>query len=132
MFSYGGGVTSGRSAGGVPPKLAAERRRFRLAIGVMIRDMRIGEGTSQRELAERVGVSRWTISQMEQGKSAIASDVLFSILRALATFPVDMREMFEMRFDENWHPRPKQTDPPELRKLIRRVTRGQGKPRRQK
>lgn len=99
------------------PKLAEERLRFRLTIGALIRGMRVGEGTSQVELAELVGVSRWTISQMEQGKSAIGSDVLFSIFRALAAFLVDMREIFELRFDENWYPRPMTTDSPELRKL---------------
>ena len=117
VFSYGGGVPSERSAAIVSPELAEERLRFLLTIGVMVRDMRIGEGTSQAELAEKVGVSPWTISQMEQGKSAIRSDVLFSIFRTLGSFPDVMRELFEMRFDDNWHPRPIATDPPELRKL---------------
>lgn len=110
-------MPSERNAAVVSPELAEERQRFLLTLGVMVRDMRIGEGTSQAELAEKVGVSPWTISQMEQGKSAVRSDVLFSIFRALADFPVDMREIFEMRFDENWHPRPVETDPPDLRKL---------------
>lgn len=117
VLSYGGGVPSERSAVVVSPEVAGERLLFRKAIGVMVHDMRIGEGISQTVLADRVGVSRWTISDMELGKSAIASDVLFSILRALADFPVDMREIFEMRFDENWCPRVMKTDSAGLRRL---------------
>lgn len=135
-LSYGCDVTPEHSAGRVPRKLAEERRHFRLAIGALVRGMRLadggeddeGNGMSQTELAERVGVSRWTISQMEMGKTAIGSDVLFSIFRALASKPIDMREVFELRFDENWHPIPQRTDAPELRKLNRRQTRLKGKP----
>jgi len=117
-------MPSKRIAVVVTPDLAEERLRFLLTIGVMVRDMRIGEGTSQAELAEKVGVSPWTISQMEQGKSAIGADVLFSIFRALADRPEDMNEMFEMRFDHGWYPRPMATDPPDLQEL----TRGRGNP----
>lgn len=133
VFSYGVGVTTERNAGHVTPELAEERRRFREAIGAMVRGMRLGEadekgkGISQAVLAERVGVSRWTISQVELGNSAIGSDVLFSIFRALADFPVDMREVFEDQFDKNWNPKIPPTDPSELRKRSRNL-RLKGKP----
>ena len=116
-LSYGDDMPSKRSAVVVTPELAEERRRFLLTIGVMVRDMRIGDGTSQAELAEKVGVSPETIRHLELGKQAIRIDVLFSIFKTLGSYPDVMHELFEMRFDQNWHPRPIQTDPPELRKL---------------
>lgn len=99
-LSYGIGVTTDRKAGRVTPELAEERRRFRLAIGAMVRSLRLGQGDppgkkmSQTVLAKRVGVSRWTISQMELGNSAISSDVLFTIFRVLGGLPSITREIF--------------------------------------
>lgn len=109
------------------PALADERRRYRLALGAMVRSLRLGQGEepgeqmSQTTLAERVGVSRWTISQMELGNSAISSDVLFTIFRVLGGLPSITREIFEVRFDDDWRPTIFPTDPFELRKLSRKL-----------
>lgn len=57
-------------------------------IGALVRDRRVAVGWSQAELAERVGVSRVWVVQVEQGK---ANAQLGLILRTLRELQVPLR-----------------------------------------
>lgn len=52
-------------------------------LGPLIRDGRIRAGWSQTQLAERVGVSRQWISQVETGKTSVEFDLVVGTLQAL-------------------------------------------------
>ena len=49
----------------------------------LLRDGRVRAGWSQTELAERVGVSRQWISQVETGKTSVEFDLVVGALQAL-------------------------------------------------
>lgn len=61
-------------------------------LGVCFKNMRLNSRYSQRELAERTGLSRSTISAIENGK-AVTTDALVSILRH--TGHLDLLNPFE-------------------------------------
>ena len=52
-------------------------------LGERLRELRIREGWSQRELAERSRISQTTISQIENGKRNPSADVLKRLVGAL-------------------------------------------------
>lgn len=52
-------------------------------MGARIAELRKTWGMSQQELAEASGVSRWTITQFEQGKQNISTDKLIRLGDAL-------------------------------------------------
>lgn len=56
-------------------------------IGVCIKNMRLNIQYNQRELSERTGLSRSTISAVENGK-AVSTDALLKILRQLRQLDV--------------------------------------------
>ncbi len=67
-----------------PPAQAAASREARLqALGAGIRAMRRERGLTTAGLADRCGVSRSMISQVERGLAAPSLDVLWSLARAL-------------------------------------------------
>lgn len=49
---------------------------FRLEIGLSIRQIREGRGLTQEQLAERMSISRSTISKIESGKFNFSIDYL--------------------------------------------------------
>lgn len=49
---------------------------FRLEIGLSIRQIREGRGLTQEQLAERMSISRSTISKIESGKFNLSIDYL--------------------------------------------------------
>ncbi len=61
-------------------------------LGVCFKNMRLNSHYSQRELAEKTGLSRSTISAIENGK-AVTTDALVSILRH--TGHLDLLNPFE-------------------------------------
>ena len=52
------------------------RVRSARELGAMIRDRRRQHGWDQQQLAERVGVSRLWISEMENGKPSVQLDLV--------------------------------------------------------
>ncbi len=56
-------------------------------IGALIRDRRRAEGLDQAELADRIGVGRLWVTQVERGKSGAS---LGLVLRALAAVGVEL------------------------------------------
>jgi len=52
-------------------------------LGPLLRDGRVRAGWSQTQLAERVGVSRQWISQVETGKTSVEFDLVVAALQAL-------------------------------------------------
>lgn len=61
-------------------------------LGVCFKNMRLNSHYSQRELAEKTGLSRSTISAIENGKT-VTTDALVSILRH--TGHLDLLKPFE-------------------------------------
>jgi len=52
-------------------------------LGARIAELRKLWGLSQQQLADASGVSRWTITQFEQGKQNISTDKLIALGNAL-------------------------------------------------
>ncbi len=67
-------------------------------IGALIRDRRQALGLDQAELADRIGVGRVWVNQVERGKPG-ASLVL--VLRALAEVNVEMRGVLDNGTDQS-------------------------------
>lgn len=83
------------------------RAGFREAIGRMVQALRGHEEPplSQGDLAARVGVSRWTISQLELGNTAVGFDVLFDIFAVFGRVS-EWAEMMEVVMEDDWRPKP--------------------------
>jgi len=58
-----------------------------LAVGRMVRKGRESAGLRQDELAERVGLTRTSITNIEKGKQRIQIHTLYAIARALSLSP---------------------------------------------
>jgi HTH-type transcriptional regulator / antitoxin HipB len=52
-------------------------------LGELVRDQRKHRGWSQTQLAEKVGVSRLWLSQLENGKESVEFGLVLKTLRAL-------------------------------------------------
>jgi HTH-type transcriptional regulator/antitoxin HipB len=52
-------------------------------LGELVRDQRKHRGWSQTQLAEKVGVSRLWISQLENGKESVEFGLVLKTIRAL-------------------------------------------------
>jgi y4mF family transcriptional regulator len=52
-------------------------------LGTFVRDQRKKKGWSQTELAQRAGVSRLWIGNLEKGKPSLEIELVFKALRAL-------------------------------------------------
>jgi len=52
-------------------------------LGELVRDQRKQRGWSQRQLAEKVGVSRLWVGQFENGKETVELGLVLKTLRAL-------------------------------------------------
>lgn len=52
-------------------------------LGALLRDGRARAGWSQTQLADRVGVSRQWVSQVENGKTSVEFDLVFAALQSL-------------------------------------------------
>ena len=50
-------------------------------LGQVLQQSRMQQGTSQRELAKKLGISQKWIWEMEQGKPGLLMDRLFAILK---------------------------------------------------
>ena len=59
-------------------------------VGALIKDRRRGLGLVQAELAERIGVARLWVNQVERGKPGAS---LGLVLRALAAVGVDLKAL---------------------------------------
>lgn len=59
----------------------------RMSIGKKIKNLRIQKNLTQEELAERTGLSKGYISQLEHNSSSPAMDTFFNILEVLGTTP---------------------------------------------
>lgn len=57
-------------------------------LGLMIREKRRQRGWDQQTLADRIGVSRLWISEMENGKRSVQLEL---VLRALAVLDIDLQ-----------------------------------------
>ena len=57
---------------------------FRLEIGLSIKQIREGRGLTQEQLAERMSISRSTISKIESGKYNLSIDYLFKFALSLS------------------------------------------------
>jgi len=66
------------------------RRMRRLALGQALSDARYAAGMTQTELAEASGVSRPTISRLEQGDSSISSDRIWDLAFAVGVEPAEL------------------------------------------
>lgn len=75
----------------MPRQLPPERLlRRRLAVGRLIRDVRIRENHTQERLGEAAGLDRQTISRIENGHSAPTTDQLLDIAEALGVSPREL------------------------------------------
>jgi HTH-type transcriptional regulator / antitoxin HipB len=70
-------------------------------VGALIRDRRRTLGLDQAELAERIGVKRLWVNQVERGKPGAS---LGLVLRALAAVDVDMQALTNDGSGTSKHP----------------------------
>lgn len=70
-------------------------------IGALIKDRRLALGIDQAELAERIGVGRLWVNQVERGKPGAS---LGLVLRALAAVGVDIKAFTEERGEKSARP----------------------------
>lgn len=56
---------------------------IRLEIGFQIRDIRMEQGLKQQELADKAGITRANLCNIESGKYSVGLDVLDKITTAL-------------------------------------------------
>jgi transcriptional regulator with XRE-family HTH domain len=70
-----------------PPE---HRLRRRLAVGRLIRDVRIRGNRTQERLGEAAGIDRQTINRIENGHSTPTVDQLLDIAEALGVSPRDL------------------------------------------
>ena len=68
---------------GTPELEAFQREAYACCVGQIIRDARHREKVSQRELAERIGVSQSYISQIEKGTVEPGAGMFYQIIEAL-------------------------------------------------
>lgn len=76
----------------------------------MVRSAREEQGWSQAELGRRVGVSRWTISQLELGNVAVGFDVAFQLFRAFFTV-TELYDALDGWYRNTWEPRGRPLSP---------------------
>lgn len=60
-----------------------------------IREHRMAEGLSQQALAERIGTSKVTVSELEAGKMQLTQEYMRRIARALDLAPADLLPLSE-------------------------------------
>jgi transcriptional regulator with XRE-family HTH domain len=54
-------------------------------IGARLKKIRLARGLSQAQLAEKIGVTRETITAYESGRARLLDDVILSLAKALTT-----------------------------------------------
>lgn len=66
-----------------------------IQLGKVIENLRFGQRLSQRELAEKMGVSRQTISRWERGNGTLGMSLttFFKLTQALKTSPTKLTEL---------------------------------------
>lgn len=74
-------LTKHRGAPGTPGREAFERKAEAFKIGVLIGEARREQGLTQKQLAERAGVSESYISRIENDASAMRLDTLLRIVQ---------------------------------------------------
>jgi HTH-type transcriptional regulator / antitoxin HipB len=94
--------------------MANIKLRTAIDIGALIRDRRRAFGIDQAELAQRVGVSRLWVNQVERGKSG-ASIAL--VLRALGELGVELTGLYDKSPQPTIMPEQEQTVP-DINKII--------------
>lgn len=67
-----------------------ELRRFYSQLGSNIRSIRVSAGLSQADLAERIGFTRASVSNLEAGRQKIALHLFVRITQALGVEPVKL------------------------------------------
>ena len=72
-------------------------------IGILVRDQRQQRGWSQGELAEKVGVSRLWIGQLEKGKESVEAALVLRTLHALG-LALNATPQQRMEFDFGGRP----------------------------
>jgi transcriptional regulator with XRE-family HTH domain len=55
----------------------------RKLLGEVLKDIRLDQGLTLRELSEKSAVSLGYISEVERGKKEVSSEVMFSLCKAL-------------------------------------------------
>jgi transcriptional regulator with XRE-family HTH domain len=60
------------------------------ALGKKIRDRRISSGLTQAELADRIAISRTSLTNMELGRQRLLVDQLYKMAEVLNTKPQDL------------------------------------------
>jgi transcriptional regulator with XRE-family HTH domain len=55
----------------------------RKLLGEVLRDIRLDQGLTLREISEKSAISLGYISEIERGKKEVSSEVMFSLCRAL-------------------------------------------------
>lgn len=55
----------------------------RKLLGEVLRDIRLDQGLTLREISEKSAISLGYISEIERGKKEVSSEVMFSLCKAL-------------------------------------------------
>ena len=78
-------------------------KNLNTSLGAVIRDLRVAAGMSQEELADRAGIHRTYVSQLERGLKSPTVAILVDLAKALDTSPSRILRSVETGI--GWHGR---------------------------
>lgn len=71
-------------------EVSADSSDLHVALGKRIREKRLSSGLTQAELAERIAISRTSLTNMELGRQRLLVDQLYKVAEVLNTQPRDL------------------------------------------
>ena len=71
-------------------------------VGQRVRLLRMARGLSQKDLADRVGVSFQQLQKYERGANRVSASKLYDLARALAAHPADFFDALPAAGDDAW------------------------------
>lgn len=71
--------------------------KTKTVLGMRIKGARLAKGLTQEELADAIGRTAETISNIERGKNAPGVDTVYAICKVLGLAFADLLEVFEQR-----------------------------------
>lgn len=75
----------------------------------IVKEMRQRKGVSQKELADKVGLTQQAIALLENGKRKLEFDLFIKILNELETTQSELHKIINSIFDNNVTPKPEET-----------------------
>jgi transcriptional regulator with XRE-family HTH domain len=71
-------------------EVSSDSDELHVALGKRIRQKRLSSGLTQAQLAERIAISRTSLTNMELGRQRLLVDQLYKVAEVLNTLPRDL------------------------------------------